>query len=134
MRTYYYHLVSAIRGDGKRTYHLYVTAKPRFSLRELLSKQINIIPAIIERLANIPFEIHTAAQMEIEKLNFNLTPVAGNYIRLRMDKSSILICHDRFLEFSSLDRDVILKILELLKERWRGKWIPGETETGGDKS
>lgn len=120
-RIYYYILVSAIRGEEK-TYHLYITAKPRFSIRELLSKQINIIPAIVERFADIPLELHTAAQVEVKRLNLDLIPTVGNYIRLKMDRSSVHVCYDRFLEFSSPKRDIIFRLLGLLKEIWKGEW------------
>ena len=143
MRKFFYRITEHSHADGTRTTHLYIWAKPKFSLREMLAKQDKLFWLIVDVLPEAG-KLVTAAMREAEKVHYTIRPkrrvvhhdgpqvcalshVDYEYSRV---KKEVSIYYDNVLEivFFERDREMIKRVLDLLKKEWGGVWEYMEKE------
>jgi len=125
-RKYFYQIKETSDPDGWR-YHLYVNAKRRFSLNELLAKQHNLMMKLPE-IFREDIEVKLASCRESGPLTitfFFTEPVSSafHFDFLKKQDREITLGYDNILELVFTDKRHLMKVLEWMKNNWKGEWI-----------
>jgi len=129
MRTFYYHVDERSKFLGDKQIRVYLSAKPNFSLREILSKQEQFFISFASE--KCPFnKVWVSAQRHPQEL-IEIThlvpyPLAIRPARMEIDRNR-RICNFKFwhyLEFVLDDdgRASPSTLIEWLKTLWKGEW------------
>ncbi|RLF46687.1 MAG: hypothetical protein DRN20_06920 [Thermoplasmata archaeon] len=126
----FYYLIRKVPSTG--TYHLYIRAKPRFSVREIFSKQDRLIMSLPDLPFNQKeFQLKIGSLRETEEVFFKLEPIGIDVYRysygyINKVKKEIYVCYDMVMELVFYDKEKINILLEYLKKEWGGEWIEDE--------
>ena len=131
MRQYFYSIKETVRDDVKR-YNLYIWAKRRFSLGEMLAKQ----HFVLSHLDELPFNSITVKTASCREGSTQIvallepTSSAFHYDYINLDKLErvLEIWYDNVLEFVFTERKHVQQFLEWIKKKWKGKWVEETSE------
>ena len=132
-RKYFYHIKKTSEPNGWR-YHLYVRASRRFSLQELLAKQHKLLMSLpeifIENIEKgLETEVKLASARESDPILICFSePVtsAFHFDYMKLSNKQIEIDYDNILELVFTDKAHLMKVLEWMKNNWKGEWIKVE--------
>ena len=125
MRRYFYSIKETSKGDEKR-YNLYIWAKRRFSLGEMLAKQ-HYVMAYLDELPFNNITVKTASCREgTTQIVALLEPTSSafhyNYVNINKLDRSIEIYYDYVLEFVFTEKEHVETFLEWIRRKWKGEW------------
>ena len=139
MRTYTYQIKQGPGNEPNKTiFHLYITAVPRFSLREVLAKQ----HWFMTHLLDLPFnkielklagsresrDIHIEIdidilQKEIDKVVVLPTSVFHyDYVTLDKVSKTVSVDYENVIEIVLYENTQIQPVLDLVMSKWKGVW------------
>jgi len=125
VRRYFYSIKETVRGNEVR-YNLYITAKRRFSLDEMLAKQ-HYVMAHLDELPFNNITVKTASCREgTTQIVALLEPTSSafhyDYVNLNKLDRSVEIYYDHVLEFVFTEKEHVETFLEWIRRKWKGEW------------
>lgn len=120
MRTYIYEVTDDVaRGDGKPIKRIYIGAEPRFSHREMLSKQEQILDHITEPDCPINGAIQIAVCREMSVSSLCLARI-DHFSRI---EKTMTLGFSHLLEVVAWQPFDVKAFMDWLAGLWEGKWM-----------
>jgi len=129
LRRYFYTIKRNMRDEETR-YHLYITAKRRFSFNEMLAKQHWVLAHLDELPFNdITVKIGSCREGSTQIVAL-LEPISSafhyDYVRINKLKRHFEIWYDFVLEFVFTEKEHVEVFLEWIRKKWKGEWKEDE--------
>jgi len=119
MRQYYYEIINdKSRQNGDPLTRIYIHAKPRFSHRELFSKQ----EQMLDRLTDVDCPLDGAMQLAVATDMSVSALCLAKIDHLNKIEKEITFDFAHYLEVVIFKRNVGQKIINWLSSIWKGEW------------
>ena len=143
LRTYIWYVKEGPGFEQEKIYHVYISAHPRMSMREVLAKQAFILTHLLDLPFNEELEIKVAACRENRNIPIALSyddiisqlehvaeidTSAMDYAHVKLNKVSKMFDYewDHLLEVILYEEAHISPFLDYLRKVWKGDWIQGD--------